>query len=180
MIIAYDTCTDRVTTASLQHSWRADEEKGGNRQLLAGIQFLLDKENLEFQDITDLYFTSGPGSFTGVRVGIAAALGFFYGKGIRLHPVSTLLALAWSHDRKGEFEVQLPAYRGHRYRASYRVGESSTIQVIPPTLVKVSSGFTPPEVPVSIAEAIMRHRDEIPPCEPPIQPDYIGVSDAER
>lgn len=46
------------------------------------------------QDVTAVAVAAGPGSFTGVRIGVAAAKGFAWGAEIPCHGVSTLEAMA--------------------------------------------------------------------------------------
>ncbi len=46
------------------------------------------------QDVTAVAVAAGPGSFTGVRIGVAAAKGFAWGADIPCHGVSTLEAMA--------------------------------------------------------------------------------------
>ena len=46
------------------------------------------------QDVTAVAVAAGPGSFTGVRIGVAAAKGFAWGKQIPCYGVSTLEAMA--------------------------------------------------------------------------------------
>ena len=46
------------------------------------------------QDVTAVAVAEGPGSFTGVRIGVAAAKGFAWGSEIPCHGVSTLEAMA--------------------------------------------------------------------------------------
>ena len=48
------------------------------------------------QDVTAVAVAAGPGSFTGVRIGVAAAKGFAWGADIPCHGVSTLEAMALS------------------------------------------------------------------------------------
>ena len=47
------------------------------------------------KDVTAMAVAAGPGSFTGVRIGVAAAKGFAWGAEIPCHGVSTLEAMAW-------------------------------------------------------------------------------------
>ena len=55
------------------------------------------------KDITHLAVAAGPGSFTGVRIGVAAAKGFAWGAELPVYGVSTLEAMALS----------LGAFEGH-------------------------------------------------------------------
>ncbi len=57
--------------------------------------FLL-KNRISFNDLSGVSVTIGPGSFTGLRIGLSAAKGYSYSLGIPLAGVSTLLAGAYA------------------------------------------------------------------------------------
>jgi tRNA threonylcarbamoyladenosine biosynthesis protein TsaB len=57
---------------------------------------LLKQCGLKPQDVTAVAVAEGPGSFTGVRIGVAAAKGFAWGMEIPCYGVSTLEAMARS------------------------------------------------------------------------------------
>ncbi len=54
----------------------------------------LQENGFSFSDLTGISATIGPGSFTGVRIGLAAAKGYAYGLKIPLAGISTLAAMA--------------------------------------------------------------------------------------
>jgi tRNA threonylcarbamoyladenosine biosynthesis protein TsaB len=58
-----------------------DNNPWGSQVLLPLIKKLLEKNNLEFKDLKSIEVEKGPGSFTGLRVGVAVAnaLGFSLG-----------------------------------------------------------------------------------------------------
>lgn len=59
----------------------SEDREFGSQVLLPLIERILKKNNLEFKDLTDIEVETGPGSFTGLRVGVsvANALGFSLG-----------------------------------------------------------------------------------------------------
>jgi tRNA threonylcarbamoyl adenosine modification protein YeaZ len=63
-------------------------------RLLETLDWLLRQTNLQLADLDGLAVSVGPGSFTGVRVGVAACKGLALGAGLPLVGVSTLDALA--------------------------------------------------------------------------------------
>ena len=70
-------------------------ERGAHaRDLLLRIDGLLQKTGLRPSDLHGLAVTVGPGSFTGVRIGLATAKGLAYSLGIGLAGLSTLEGLA--------------------------------------------------------------------------------------
>jgi tRNA threonylcarbamoyladenosine biosynthesis protein TsaB len=74
-------------------------------------------------DLELIVCSIGPGSFTGIRIGLATALGVGHGRGIPVVGVSTLDALAdsWAAYKGDVFPV-IDARRGNIYTAQYRGG----------------------------------------------------------
>ncbi len=56
----------------------------------------------KISDVERLAISAGPGSFTGVRIGVAAAKGLCFGKDIPVAAVSTLEALAYNVSHTGD------------------------------------------------------------------------------
>lgn len=54
----------------------------GSQEALPLIHELLTKHNLSPKDLTEIQVNTGPGSFTGVRVGVAIANALAFGLGI--------------------------------------------------------------------------------------------------
>ncbi|HSE29235.1 MAG TPA: tRNA (adenosine(37)-N6)-threonylcarbamoyltransferase complex dimerization subunit type 1 TsaB [Candidatus Saccharimonadales bacterium] len=63
-----------------EYIWEANRELA--RDLLKKIQELLRKNNADFNDLTGLVVYSGPGSFTGLRIGLTVANTIAYGQNI--------------------------------------------------------------------------------------------------
>ncbi len=86
--------------------------------LFGQIGQLLVRHGLSLSDIDAFASASGPGSFTGVRVGLAAAKGLAEAAGRRVVAVSNLQALAWFGTRAMRATV-MDARRGQVYGAAY-------------------------------------------------------------
>ena len=65
-----------------------------SQTLLVMAQQMLTQCNLTAKDVDAVAVANGPGSFTGVRIGVAAAKGFAWGAEIPMYGVSTLEAMA--------------------------------------------------------------------------------------
>ena len=93
-------------------------------QLVPQIAALLGKHGLGVRDIDAFAVASGPGSFTGLRVGLAAikALAEVLRKPIAA--VSLLEAVARSAKTPGRITAVLDAGRGEVYAGEYDVGDS--------------------------------------------------------
>lgn len=66
-----------------------------SERLISQIDFLLSQFALGPSDLDCLAVASGPGSFTGIRIGLAAVKALGQGLGLPVAGVSTLEALAW-------------------------------------------------------------------------------------
>src|SRR5450755_1422178 len=91
-------------------------------QLVPQIALLLEKHKYTKSDLGALVVASGPGSFTGLRVGLAAikALGEALQKPIVA--VSLLEVVACSSSAKGRVRAILDAGRGDVFVGDYEVG----------------------------------------------------------
>jgi tRNA threonylcarbamoyladenosine biosynthesis protein TsaB len=85
--------------------------------LVATVEELLECQGIKLSDVGCIVVVRGPGSFTGVRVGLSAAKGFADGGGIPLVSVSRLEVLA---RRAGVLSSALDA---HRHEVFLRVAD---------------------------------------------------------
>lgn len=53
--------------------FETSEGQGKSQRVLSFIQEVMEKENIEFSDLTEVEVNLGPGSFTGLKVGVAVA-----------------------------------------------------------------------------------------------------------
>jgi len=99
--------------------------------LLPALDALLGELGVRPSSIEQVVVGTGPGSYTGLRAGIATALGLARASGAALRGVPSLEALAWGELAPGEAcSVVLDARAGELYFASYRreAGEVTALQ----------------------------------------------------
>lgn len=92
--------------------------KGHAERLMAIVDDALAAAGLDLQQLQRVAVTIGPGSFTGIRVGVAAARGFALSLGIEAVGVTTLAALAARHLQAAlgrNVVVAMDAKRGEVY-----------------------------------------------------------------
>jgi tRNA threonylcarbamoyladenosine biosynthesis protein TsaB len=94
LILAFDTATNQATSALVRDGEVLGERASTASRVLADADELLRDAGLEQGDITHLAVGTGPGSFTGIRIGLATARGLAFSLGIPVAGVSTLAALA--------------------------------------------------------------------------------------
>ncbi len=123
MILAIDTTSESASIA-LVNDAKVIEEKilatpdGYAHILFTEIESLLNRHNLTIQKIEAFASASGPGSFTGVRVGLTAAKGLAEATGRKVIAVSNLQALA-SFGTSALRAVLIDARRGEIFGAVY-------------------------------------------------------------
>lgn len=66
-----------------------------SERLLPALEVLLEQANLASKDLEGISVVTGPGSFTGIRIGVATAKGLSYALGIPQIGVTTLEAYGW-------------------------------------------------------------------------------------
>jgi tRNA threonylcarbamoyladenosine biosynthesis protein TsaB len=143
-VLALDTALDACAAAVLDTERRdlvASEtipmSRGHAEALMPLIARLMDVARLEFADIDRIAVTVGPGSFTGVRVGIAAARGIALAAGKPAIGLTTLAAFTAPHVAAGFAGTVVPvidARHGHVYMQVFGPGGRAAI---PPRLAAV-------------------------------------------
>ena len=102
---------------------------GGHHQerLLRAVDVLLDLCGLDFARIEGLGVALGPGTFTGLRIGIATVKGLALARGVPAFGLSTLEAMALLHrDRGLPVAPMIDAGRHEVYSALYLPEERGT------------------------------------------------------
>jgi tRNA threonylcarbamoyl adenosine modification protein YeaZ len=98
VILAIDTSAAQCAVALLGAgdpvSERQAMDRGHAEHLFPMIEAVLKRADASYADLTRIAVCTGPGSFTGVRIGVAAARGRALGRGIPVIGVSRLEALA--------------------------------------------------------------------------------------
>ena len=139
MLLAIDTSTAVASVALFaegvlaEHSWRSGQNQ--TRQLLPRIEGLLDEVGARVADLTAVGVALGPGSFNGLRVGLATAKMLGFGLGLPLIGIGTLEATAYQHRDAGMLIRPIyAAGRGQIATAFYSVSGGALREVEPPRL----------------------------------------------
>jgi tRNA threonylcarbamoyladenosine biosynthesis protein TsaB len=94
--------------------------RSSSERLVPAMRRLLESRGWKLGELSAVVVVHGPGSFTGVRVGVSAAKGLSEARGVPVIAVSRLALLAASIDGGGEaVRAVLDAGRGEFYYGEY-------------------------------------------------------------
>lgn len=101
-----------------------------SQTLMPLLRAMLDSAKISLDDIELLAVSKGPGSFTGVRIGIAAVKGMAHAKGLPCAGVSTLLAMAMNIDDSDRIVCcTMDARCSQVYNALFRVKDNDIVRL---------------------------------------------------
>ena len=104
---------------------RLFEPPAHSRELMPAVADAIERAGIGWDDLGAVAVGVGPGTFTGLRIGVATARAIAHARGIGLHPVSSLAALAAGI---GEWPALplIDAKRGELFGALYDGGDELT------------------------------------------------------
>jgi tRNA threonylcarbamoyladenosine biosynthesis protein TsaB len=123
-LLAIDTAAPRLALALLSAGNRLDTlvepmAQGQAERLFPAIAELLARNRVAYADLNRVAVTTGPGSFTGLRIGLSAARGLALALNIPIIGVPSLLAYSLAGRSDEPFVVLMDAKRGEMYRKEF-------------------------------------------------------------
>ena len=139
-LLAIDTAAPRLQLALLRHDGRLetlaeDMATGQAERLFPALAELLARADASYADLTRIAVTTGPGSFTGLRIGLSAARGLGLALGLPVLGIPTLLALSLGADCN-PVAVLLDARRDEAY---FQTFSGPGIAIRPPALLPIET-----------------------------------------
>lgn len=144
-ILAFDTCFDGCSACVAELQGRAVSilsaeferfETGHAERLIPMIGEVMREAQVGFDQICRIAVTIGPGTFTGTRIGIAAARSLALATGARTIGVSSLAVMAEAargEIGEGRLAVVVDARRGEVYAQAFGAGGGDALS--PPQLL---------------------------------------------
>jgi tRNA threonylcarbamoyladenosine biosynthesis protein TsaB len=169
LTLAFDTATDVATSALLEDGDVLAERTGRPARLLEDVDALLAEHDAEPRELKRIVVGTGPGSFTGLRMGLAASRALALALDVEVAGVSTLDALA------AGAPGALPVIDARR-REVFTLIEGKPVALSPDELRATVAGR------VCVGSGAVRYRDvleaagaEVPPDESELHVPRAGV-----
>lgn len=199
-ILMIDSTKDKLDVVVCKNNefFVSDNTEGRLRHseiLLSEIDFTLKSAKLGIKDIDKIIIVVGPGSFTGIRVGLATVKAFCFALKIPVVGVNSLQLLAYNEEIKHKVLSIIPATKGLFYAGKFEneqqfdefecLDESEIIRLKDDgftvcSFTKIEGidlkvlNRTSQNLKNAMLKIIENAKDE------PLQPLYIQVSQAER
>lgn len=147
LTLAIDTATKVCTVAlcrerELLAEYTINMGMTHSEGLLPQLEQLLARTGVEKKDIGLLAVSMGPGSFTGLRIGLATAEAMAYAWQCCLHGVDTLKALAYNIQLEGIIlSPVLDAQKGNFYQALYQWQNGQLVELAPVAVVNAQEAL---------------------------------------
>jgi tRNA threonylcarbamoyladenosine biosynthesis protein TsaB len=173
VILGLDTATPATAVAvlpddgapvELRHDPAPGARPGHAAELLPLARRALEAAGATFADVRRIAVGVGPGTFTGLRIGVATARALAQATGAELAAVSTLAALAEAADTDRSVLAVIDARRGEAFAAAYRSGErlAGPVAVAPDDLAALADPAHGPWL--AVGDGAVRFRDRLEPA----------------
>lgn len=131
LILAFDTATDRLAVALGRNKEILSEAniiapREHMERLLPTIDSLFGQYKVKPADLDAIIVGLGPGSFTGVRIGVSTARGLAQGLGKGIVGIATSDCIAFGLEWDGKIACVIDAKRGEVYVSFYRSTSKET------------------------------------------------------
>ncbi|WP_332713160.1 tRNA (adenosine(37)-N6)-threonylcarbamoyltransferase complex dimerization subunit type 1 TsaB [Pelagibacterium mangrovi] len=181
--LAIDTARGRLQLALIFADGAADSEirdiaKGHAEIIFPAIDELMTRHGLAYGDIERIGVSTGPGSFTGLRIGLSAARGLGVALDIPVLGIPSLLALSLS--RPGPSELIVDARRDEAYRQTFSApghpeGAPELVDLTQSLQVAARTNADDPMIDIVLMARFAAMAD---PKKFPPDPTYIRAADA--
>lgn len=162
--LAIGIATDRGDLAAEFHAEAAEGERGiHDARLAVETERLLNQKAIAPKEISRIGLIIGPGSFTGIRIGLSFAKGFAFATGATLVPLTQHEVMADEHAQAETVLVVAPGYR----EDLFYIAECSD-----PRNVRLADGNTL----VSLRSTPMIVHDSFAEHPSPYLPDGVGFA----
>lgn len=165
--------------------------KDMSNKIVPLIRESFESVSFSINDLDKVFVTIGPGSFTGVRIGLTFAKTVAWGLNIPIYPISTLEFLASVHTNKKRVISIIDARRGNVFAGYYdnNLNKLDSEHLIPfssidilddDLLVSYDGIYDSYKLDIDIIKLINKHKDDLPVNPHDLVPNYLKKTEAEE
>ena len=142
-ILAIDTSSFPASVAITEDDLLLGEyiirnQRKHSQNIMVMTECLFDSLGMDISEIDVFAVTVGPGSFTGLRIGISSVRAFAQAMKKKVVAVNTLEALAYNTlQRNGIVIPMLDARRDEVFTASYEINNGTVTEITPPCVMTI-------------------------------------------
>lgn len=134
-ILAIDTSSKICSVSILEDNKviiekNSDDEKTHSQKLMPLVKNIFDESKFSLDDINLIACCIGPGSFTGIRIGVSTAKAFADAKNIPVVGVTSLESLAYNVTTPGYIVSLIDAKNSNVYYSLYELSKTNTYSLI--------------------------------------------------
>lgn len=156
--------------------------------LMIELERILVDNNVKISEIDEIIVGVGPGSYTGLRVGVVVAKMFGWNNNIPVYTVSSLALLASGSNKEGLVLAEVDARRGNSFLGLYEIKEEQISLLNKEQLTNleefkssIKNDFTvvnigEPNIEMILKSNILRRVKDIH----SLNPNYLRITEAER
>ena len=124
MILVIDTSSSYVTVSiinndTILHEFKRKIDSDIASKIMSIINMELTESSIDIKNINRIFVVNGPGSFTGVRIGVTIAKTIGWALNIKVNPISSLELMATTKTSKKYIVPLIDARRGNVYAGVY-------------------------------------------------------------
>lgn len=171
MLLALDTSTLLLSLALVDRDGRVVEHavegppKRQSELLPGAIEAMLARHGVKLSELDGFVVGLGPGSFTGLRIGVATVKGLAYALEKPVVGVSSLKALALDSPSGVELFCAAVVKRGELYLGRYRRGAGAQVEALAPeislTVAQVADALKAAPLAFLVGPALTDYRAEL-------------------
>ena len=174
-----------INNGKISYIYNNNDGHDTSSKMMPVLAEAFDKANLKPKDIDKIFVVTGPGSFTGIRVGLTVAKTMAYALDIPIVPVSSLEVMA-----SGDGGTALiNARRGYVFAGIY---DSDLNTLYPDSYVLMTDELEKPYISydsfdfetlmpnIDVLKVIKKHENDKPVNPHTINPNYLKMTEAEE
>lgn len=188
----FDTCTHYlnvgiVKDSELLYEYKKNSEKEHSKIALEEIKKALEETNIKPNEINKIIVTTGPGSYTGIRIGVTIAKTYAWDKKIDIIPASSLMCLALSgfeiNNHLSLIDARRESYFAAFYDKDYKeimeekyIPKEALEEILKNKIYEISNEDTP----LNILKVVEFYKDKTPINPHELNPKYLKQTEAEE